>query len=154
MARSNKVVKGNFPPNEKEVRYGGNPDTVYKQYPSWTFVQCDRNGRWAFNKENVGENFWDTVLPFFQSIGTQTWNDILLRAKKQHHIIPVEELNKCARDRLKELQIECDEVISLRVGSTIRIYGKWQMATCSVLWYDRNHGDNDTCVCRSSLKHT
>ena len=155
MGRSDrKVVKGKHDPADREVRFGGNPDTVYQHKPSWTFTQSDKSGKWAFSQENIGEEFWNLIFPFFQSIGTQTWNEILIGSKKQHHTIDVESLNKCAKDRLAELHIECDEVISLRLGGKTRIYGIWQLSTCSILWYDCDHGDNDTCVCRSKLKHT
>jgi len=122
MAHSNeKKVKRAHTPIDKEVRFGGDPDGVYKQKPSWEFTRCDQQGKWAFSKENVGVDFWEKVFPFLRSIGTQTWNQILLESKKQHHTIDVQELNKCARDRLKELHIECDEVISLRVSGAVRI---------------------------------
>lgn len=35
-----------------------------------------------------------------------------------------------------------------------KIYGYMTGRVFNVLWYDDDHGDNSTCVCRSHLKHT
>ena len=78
-----------------------------------------------------------------------TWGQILLEGKKQNHSIVPEKLNKCARDRLIELRVEAEAIYSLRLGGTLRLYGYMNGATYSILWYDEDHGDNDTCVCRS-----
>ncbi len=154
MGRSKKEVKRINSPTSREVRFAVDPDTIYKQKATWTFTQCDTEGRWAFTKENIGDEFWTRIFPYLKSIGLNTWNEILLMDKKRNHTIQVDKLNKCAQERLKQLNIICDEVISLHLTGCIRIYGIWQMATCSILWYDTDHGDNDTCVCRSALKHT
>lgn len=153
MARC-KRTKQEYCPPTREVRFGGNPDSILKQKPSWSFARCDQDGKWAFTRENIGDEFWTVVFPFLKNIETQTWGEIVVGAKKQHHTIEVKDLNKCAQDRLRALHIECDEVVSLRVEGKIRIYGLWQMAMCCILWYDRDHGDNENCVCRSKLKHT
>lgn len=153
MAASRKKIKSKQPKSH-DIRQVNFPEHVYQQKPSWVFSRGDRSGRWAFTRESVGDDLWDKIIPFLQSIETQTWNDILVGASKQHHTIPVSDLNKCAQDRMDELKLDCDEVISLRLGGTLRLYGVWQISTCAILWYDSDHGDNDTCVCRSRLKHT
>lgn len=137
-----------------DIRRSSFPEAVYRQRPTWVFSRSDQSGRWAFTRENVGDAVWSKILPFLRSIESQTWEEILIGANKQHHTIPIDKLNKCARDRMDALKLDCDEVISLRLGGTLRIYGVWQVAACAILWYDDGHGDNDTCVCRSKLKHT
>lgn len=136
------------------IRTGGNPGSIMGQSPSWRLIRCDQTGRWAFNEERVGPVFWNTIYPKLQHFESMTWNAIMLEAKKQNHSIDVEELNKDARDRLVELQIESEALFSLRLEGKIRIYGYLEGAVYHILWYDDNHGDNDTCVCRSTLKHT
>lgn len=66
----------------------------------------------------------------------------------------VSTLNKIAVDRLNELEIEVDSLVSLTLSGTHRLYGYIVDAVFYVLWYDDNHGDNATCVCRSHKKHT
>ena len=63
-------------------------------------------------------------------------------------------LIKIARDRLYELHIEAEAIMSLRINATHRLYGYLEGAVFHILWFDPNHGDNDNCVCRSHKKHT
>lgn len=42
----------------------------------------------------------------------------------------------------------------VRITGKHRLYGFMRGAVFNVLWYDLDHGDNDTCVCRSRKKHT
>lgn len=63
-------------------------------------------------------------------------------------------MNKTAYDRLFDLQIECDSLISLRLNGTHRLYGYMQNSAFCILWYDADHGDNADCVCRSNKRHT
>lgn len=153
MAGSKNRIKS-AKPRSHDIRQSSFPETVYLQRPTWIFSRADQSGRWAFTKENIGDAVWSKILPFLRNIESQTWEEILIGANKQNHTIPIEKLNKCARDRMDELKLDCDEVISLRLGGNLRLYGVWQLAACAILWYDNDHGDNNTCVCRSRLKHT
>ncbi len=83
-----------------------------------------------------------------------TWSEIIVKANKQNHSIDVDSLNKVAQDKLAKLHIEAESLLSLRLRGTIRLYGFMVGPVYSILWYDDDHGDNNTCVCRSSLKHT
>ena len=83
-----------------------------------------------------------------------TWSQIAIDGKKQNHSINVDSLNKAARDKLAELHIEAESLLSLRLGGTTRIYGFLAGPVYNILWYDDTHGDNDKCVCRSKLKYT
>lgn len=74
--------------------------------------------------------------------------------QKQNHSINVGELSKAASDRLMELYIEAESLISLRLNGTHRIYGYMNGAVFNILWVDLEHGDNAACVCRSYKKHT
>ena len=85
---------------------------------------------------------------------TQTWGEILLQNKKQNHSLNLDELNKAAQNRLASKYIEAESLISLRVTGNHRLYGYITGRVFNVLWYDDDHGDNSTCVCRSYLKHT
>ena len=70
-------------------------------------------------------------------------------AKKFHHHITVSDFNKCAIDRLMEIGVFEEELLSLRLGGNLRLYGYLVESTYVILWYDNDHGDNNTCVCRS-----
>lgn len=75
-----------------------------------------------------------------------------MQGKKHHHEIDVLQLNKVAIKRLEELQLELEALRSLKISATHRIYGYIVDQTFYILWYDDNHGDNSTCVCRSRKK--
>lgn len=136
------------------IRSGGNPDSILACNPSWRFLTCDSDGTWAFSDGRLHDTFWSVIFPKLREFESMTWDDITLKAKKQNHTIEVAELNKVARDKLDTLHVEAESLVSLRLGSTIRLYGFLVGAVYNILWYDDNHGDNDTCVCRSTLKHT
>lgn len=104
--------------------------------------------------DDVHKIFWDEILPHLQSWETQTWGNILIDAKKQNHSIDIKGLNKIALDRLADLYVEAEALISLRLTATHRIYGYMKGAVFNILWIDLEHGDNVTCVCRSRKKHT
>lgn len=147
-----KIKQGGTP--KKEIKIGGDPDSIYGLFPSWGFAACDLEGPWGFCKERLEQEFWMTIFPKLREFETMTWGEILLKGKKQNHSIEVEALNKVARDRLTQLGIEAEAVYSLRLNGTIRLYGFMTGPVYSILWFDNKHGDNSNCVCRSKLKHT
>lgn len=153
MAASKKKVKQLKEPKGNQIGQGGNPDQYYSQNPSWNFSSCDKE-KWSINSEAVREVFWDEILPHFQSWETQTWSEILIVGNKQNHPIEVNGLNKVASDRLIELYVEAEAIISLRLSGKHRVYGYMKGSVFNVLWVDLEHGDNNTCVCRSRKKHT
>lgn len=128
-------------------------DHYYSEHPAWAFVDIDQE-QWAFSKDAIGEAFWTEILPLLRNLETQTWQEILIKSSKQHHAIDVRNLNQIAISRLNELHIEAESIISLRASATHRVYGYMDGHIFNILWYDRNHGDNDSCVCRSKKKHT
>lgn len=140
-------------PKGRHIVQTEDPDSFYHEHPAWCFTSCDQD-MWSFNQENIGNSFWTEVLPYFQNSEIRTWNEILVEANKQNHYIDVYTLNPVARKRLAQLHVEQDSIISLRLNGTHRIYGYNVGRVFNILWYDDNHGDNDTCVCRSRKKHT
>ena len=153
MAVSKKNVKQMKKPMGNSIGQGGNPDQYYSQHPAWNFSSCDKEN-WSLSSVETRKIFWDELLPHFQGWETQTWGDILVDAKKQNHSIDIKNLNKAASDRLVKLYIEAESLISLRLTGTHRIYGYMKGHVFNILWVDLEHGDNETCVCRSQKKHT
>ena len=148
-----KIVRQAETPPEKAVRSEGNPLIFITEHPAWNFAACDTS-LWPFSALAAGNIFWTEILPFLQSLKTMTWQEILNYSNNKHHLINSNSLNKSARDRLYELHIEAEAVLSLRVTATLRLYGFLDGAVFHMIWVDTHHGDNDTCVCRSRKKHT
>ena len=155
MAGSNrkKEVKQIEFPTGKIIAQGGNPERYYSENPAWTFANADHE-MWAFSQDHIGTAVWTEILPRLQALETQTWNEILVRNKKQNHSLNLSELNKIAQDRLTSKYIEAESLISLRITGNHRLYGYMTGRIFNILWYEDDHGDNNTCVCRSRLKHT
>ncbi len=152
-SKKDKRIRQKEVPKGKSIAQGGDPEQYYSQNPAWTFANSDQE-MWPFTQEHIGELIWDEILPRLKALESQTWNEILVRDKKLNHSINVEELSKIAQDRLANRFIEAESLISLRVSGNHRIYGYMTGRVFNILWYDDDHGDNKTCVCRSHLKHT
>ena len=148
-----KAVKQAKQPQDRKATAERNPDQFYGLHPAWNFSSCDKEF-WSLDALETRPLFWDEILPRFQGLESQTWNEILVKAQKYNHSIYVTSLNKAATDRLAALEIEAESIISLRVTATHRVYGIMQDAVFNILWIDLDHGDNETCVCRSHRKHT
>ena len=154
MADSNrKKVKQKEVPKGNTIVQGGDPERYYSENPAWTFANADQE-MWTFSQEHIGTVIWTEILPRLQALETQTWSEILIHNKKQNHSLDLNELNKAAQDRLASRYIEAESLISLRITGNHRLYGYMAGRVFNILWYDDDHGDNKTCVCRSRLKHT
>lgn len=140
-------------PKDRYVAQAQDPDSFYRENPAWGFNSCDKM-MWSFTSEHIGSTFWTEILPFLVNLESRSWSDIMVTANKQNHSIDVSTLNPTAQKRLAELYVEQDSIVSLRINATHRLYGYHVGRVFNILWYDDNHGDNDTCVCRSKKKHT
>ena len=91
--------------------------------------------------------FIQTKLKEFEAM---TWNEILVRDKRKNHTIKVEEIAQQARKRLIEIgQDDIDELVSLRLTGTTRIWGIRDQNVLKLLWWDPDHQ-----VYPSHKKHT
>lgn len=81
---------------------------------------------------------------------SMTWNEILVKGKKQNHTIPRAHLCKAAQDRLTEIGLDdVDALTSLRLSGKERVWGIMSHNVLTVLWWDPDHA-----VCPSLKKHT
>ncbi|MBR5317716.1 MAG: hypothetical protein IKU39_07465 [Lachnospiraceae bacterium] len=152
-SKKNKQIKQKEIPKGKCIAQGGNPEQYYIENPAWSFASADPD-KWSFTQEHIGELVWTEIFPRLRALESQTWGEILVKDKKKNHSINVEDLNKIAQDRLATKYIEAESLISLRITGNHRLYGYMTGRVFNILWYDDDHGDNKTCVCRSYLKHT
>ncbi len=143
------ITTPRYEPKTPYITNVENPDSANSASPSWCFRYCDSK-YWTFNSDE----FMNDILPKLRILETQTWNEILVKANKQNHSIDTETLNKLARNRLDTMNIEAEAIVSLRLQSTHRLYGYRIGSVFHILWYDKNHGDNNTCVCRAHKRRT
>lgn len=151
-SKREKKIKQKANPKGQHIAQGGDPGQYYSQTPAWTFSNADTE-MWAFSQNHIGD-LWSEILPKLQGFETQTWSEILVTHKKQNHSLNLADLNKAAQERLASRYIEAESLISLRLSGKQRLYGYMTGRVFNILWYDDDHGDNNTCVCRSHKKHT
>lgn len=151
--KKNKIIKQTKTPGKSTVVQKSNPEQYYSECPAWRFSSMDKE-KWTLDLERTDISTWTEIFEKLNEFDGKTWQDILISSKKFNHSIDTSLLNKCASDRLEKLHIEAESIISLRFSGTHRLYGYMTGHIFNVLWYDDNHGDNNTCVCRSWLKHT
>lgn len=75
-------------------------------------------------------------LSHFESM---SWSEILVTSKKQNHSIRVQTLSQPAQDRLDDLAIALDEVVSLRLSGKERVFGYLENGVMVLLWWDPDH---------------
>lgn len=148
--KKKREIKQGGHPHSREVFIRENPDAFYREHPSWRFSRYDHESDWTFD----ANTFLNKILPYLRNMESKTWGEIFVKEKKQNHAIDVRTLTTAAQKRLGERNIEIEALHSLRLGGKIRLYGLMFGSTFHILWYDENHGEDDTCVCQSRKKHT
>lgn len=152
-SKKRKKVRQREIPSGKSVVQREQPGKIYQERPAWRFVNSDTK-MWEFTQERLKDVWWSEILPYLKSNENRRWSEIFVEANKQNHSLKPKNLNLCAIKRLEELRIEQDAIYSLRVTGKHRIYGYFSDKVFNILWFDDDHGDNETCVCPSRKKHT
>jgi hypothetical protein len=129
----------------KQPRKEARPTSLDK-CPAWHLDLIDLKGPWGW--ENVGKEFFFTeIIPKIKNFEKMFWKEIL---NKQNHEVQVAQICKEAQKRLKH--IDCDDIenlVSLRLSGTQRIWGFREDNIFKILWWDPDHQ-----VYPSKKKHT
>jgi hypothetical protein len=117
-------------------------------YPSWRIARLQLVDPYGWHEIGAAK-----ILEIRAKLGnfeSMTWNDIVVRAKKRNHTISVARICKEAQLQLASLNLyDLDEVVSLHLTGTERVWGYREGAVLHVLWWDPDHR-----VCPSLPKHT
>jgi len=106
---------------------------------------CDPHGWHVLDVVTIHE-----IREKLKHFETMTWAQILVEAKKRNHTVSVADLESSAKKRLKDSgQSDVEEVVSLHLTGSQRIWGILREGVLHLLWWDPNHS-----VCKSILKHT
>ena len=141
------------PKTEKNINAVKIPQTV-----SNANSYLDKAPTWRFNRLDVDHPKWSmkkccdfntVILERLVAFERQTWSEITIDAKKANHHINVSRFIKEAQKRLDELKIVDDELFSLRLSGTERLFGILTDGVFQIIWYDCNHE-----ICPSHKKHT
>ena len=145
-------AKNNIVPSgTKETAYNVDPESYIKKPPVWNFSKLDfEHSKWCPQR---CDNFIEVVIKKLKHYEGMTWQDIDAaaggkRRGTNNHSIPIDKLCKEARDRLLEvLKIYDDELYSLRLDGTTRLFGIRNDGVFNMIWYDPDHE-----ICPSNKK--
>lgn len=135
-------------PIENEPRLGAIPDSYKTKKPVWRFSSFDWDGPWGI--DCCRELNWRAhIEEHLASFETMTWAEIERAAGGRTHGTNSHPLSKLsfsrsARDRLREIEIFSDVFFSLRLTSTVRIYGIREDNCLRIVWIDPYHRQGDS----------
>lgn len=149
MAKKSKKPKARIEPSpKKQPKVAYNPTSYNHLRPSWRISKIEMLGPYGWR--NIDAETLIYIHGKLSNFESMTWNDILVKNKKNNHSIEIENLSPTAKTRLAEIQLEdIDELVSLRLSGKQRVWGILDQGVLNLLWWDPNHQ-----VCPSNLKHT
>lgn len=131
--------------NEKVPKQRENPNSYFDWSPSWSFSKCDfEHEKWSLKLSNI----YEEIIPKLISFEQRKWSDII-SDKKHNHWIDCADFSKESQKRLEERKIYYDELFSLRLTGTLRLFGYIENGIYYIIWYDPDHE-----ICESHKKHT
>lgn len=91
--------------------------------------------------------FFEKIYPKLKDLESNTWDEIRQQThkskgkmKSNNHLVQVGSLCEKARTRLVDLKLDDnDELYSLRLEGTVRIYGIRKENYLDIIWVDLNH---------------
>jgi hypothetical protein len=137
------------PSVSKTPKIAADPNEFYHQRPTWRVGLMQMVDPYGWH--TVNGNALHGVREKLASFETMTWREILVDGKKFHHAVKVHRLCGPAQTRLGEIfgAMDVDQLISLRLSSTERIWGVLEGPVLRILWWDPDHE-----VCPSMLLNT
>ena len=113
--------------------------------PAWKIGQADFDGPWC-PKRMQKEVFYN-IISKLKGFERSTWPEI---ERGGSHFIPVNSIIGNAQRRLQALKLDdTNDLFSLRLSGTERLWGLRSNDVFSVLWWDPDHQ-----ICPSTMKHT
>lgn len=132
-------------PSAKQPKYQVNPTNYFNWFPSWSFSKCDfEHNKWSLKKSDI----YNEIITKLVSFERRKWSEII-DDKKHNHWIECTQLIKEAQKRLNEIHIYYEELFSLRLTGTLRLFGYIENGVYYIIWYDPDHE-----ICPSIKKHT
>lgn len=124
------------------------PTSYLGKNPVWQFRRIDKeHARWSLRDCC---NFNKDVLEKLHDFEGMPWSEIInTNGVDTNHFVQITDLCKEAQKRLETLKVYEDELFSLRLSNTKRLFGILNDGVFRVLWYDPKHE-----ICPSTKKHT
>jgi hypothetical protein len=140
----NKRPSKDYSPKNKPV-VSDPPENSEVMTPVWQFHRCDKDHEnWGWNK--IGCDELKSLLKSLASLEGLTWAQIRAQSGgRDHgtnsHFLRWEQFSKDAQDQLKELKLEeyQDQLFSLRIENTLRLYGIREGRVLKFVFHDPHH---------------
>lgn len=136
------------PSARKIPRVSEDPTSFHDLHPSWRIAKmefCDPYGWHSLDAAMLSE-----IREKLKNFETMTWAQILIANKKHNHSVSVADLEAPARKQLIDSgQTNIEQVVSLRLTGTQRVWGVLDRGVLHLLWWDPNHQ-----ICPAIPKHT
>mgnify|MGYP007119762010 CR=1 FL=1 len=140
-----------------------NVEGSFHKYPSWRFSKADTDHeKWSVldyhedvidddndpNGTSIKHTFSKSIdkelLIALKDRESAVWSEIVTQTGGRNsgtnsHYIPIYKLEKEAQKRAGELNIESDELFSLRLTGTKRVFGILEEGVFTIIWFDRMH---------------
>lgn len=131
--------------DKKRPFHTAQPDSYLGETPKWLFALGDfTHDKWGLQNKKCYR-----FLKKLHDFEGQTWSEIQIKDKKNNHIIDVADIIKEAQERLERLNLDEDQLFSLRLAGKERLWGILRNGEFNILWYDTKHE-----ICPSPPKHT
>lgn len=151
-------VRSHFQSSGKEVRTKENPGSTDHQTPAWQFNLCDKDHElWGWEKLKPMD-FISLIRQHLHSFENMVWSQIKQAAGGRSsgtnsHPLAIEEFAIHAKKRLQQLNLDdIDELFSLRLTNTLRLYGIRDGRVLKFIWHDPYHGSKDGAYPTKNVK--
>ncbi len=137
------TTKAKFPSSASGTTSEKLPKTAYvadpmKMTPSWRFGRIQTAHPWGWHEVAIADARF--VCEKLMTYEGKTWTEILVKECHWNHRMEKYRLCKAAQDRLTELALDDLEfLVSLRLGSTQRVWGYLDHNVYNILWWDPEH---------------
>ena len=109
----------------------------FRSTPTWSFAQCDFGGPFGWGTAEQSD-----LLRVFKHLGhleKSTLSEIFGERHRKNHQPRPDQLGKTARNRLQELGLAPERLISLRLTGAGRIWLVREGTILALLWWDPHH---------------
>ena len=138
-----KVKQRESASNSKVPKRGEDPQSFLKKKPVWSFCRID-NGydKWGLNTVN---NLYDTIISKLRDFEGMTWDEIIKASGgrsqgNNNHFENISSLIPEAQRRWSDIKLdEYDQIFSLRLTGTQRLYGILENGVFQIVWFDPSH---------------
>lgn len=136
------------PLQERQIRTGADPGSVYQMEMTWTCEGSDCDGSWSWGiSRQWSDSDWSSVIePKLMDWSKLTWGEIdnfsagkAAKRHKMHHTMPTEAIVDEAITRLEDIDRYDDTMFRFRLGNRRRLWGFRIVSEFHIVWFDPEH---------------